>query len=203
MKSKPIVVLMGKSSSGKTTILNELVERFGWHNCVSYTTRDMREGEVEGKDYFYLSSNEQFDTMYGSGELFEKTEYLVNGKLWKYGIGKASFVDENVCSLIVNPIGLQQLLDSPLKERLIVFEIGADAEILIQRYWDRSDKSDKAKVQLVDRLLRDIEDFEENKIANIQYMVGFDKYYEILNQEGYWDMDGICDFIRNVVEDNE
>lgn len=46
-----LLVLMGKSCSGKDTIANELVNKHGYENFVSYTTRPMRDGEVQDQTY--------------------------------------------------------------------------------------------------------------------------------------------------------
>lgn len=53
---KQVVVIAGPSGSGKNAILQSLIERFS--NCtrlVTATTREPREGEKEGVDYYFLS----------------------------------------------------------------------------------------------------------------------------------------------------
>ena len=194
MKSK-VVVLIGRSSTGKSTILNKLVEKYGYHNCVSFTTRPMRTGEVEGRDYYYLSSNEEFDKMFDSGELFEKTEYLVNGEIWKYGIGHDSISDTLTNALIVNPHGLRQLMDSELRDRLRIVEVVTDTDTIINRYWERSEKTDKAKIQLVDRLFKDFEDFNFEAINKLVVEIGYENYIDIHNGEDS-SLDDIVDDIN-------
>lgn len=44
-----VIVLTGKSCSGKDCVRREL-EKYGFNNIVSYTSRPMREGEVEGRE---------------------------------------------------------------------------------------------------------------------------------------------------------
>jgi guanylate kinase len=170
MSEGKIVILIGRSSTGKSTILNKLVEKYDYHNAISYTTRPMRQGEIDGRDYFFLHSNDLFDTMFDASVMFEKTEYLVNGEIWKYGIGAESFDYDKTNACIVNPHGLKQLLDNELlRDRIIVFEIVADTDTLIERYWERSDKSDKSKIQLVDRLLKDAEDFSDENLCELEH----------------------------------
>ena len=53
-----ITVLIGKSASGKNTIQNQLVERYGFGKIVTYTTRPPRNGETEGEDYHFISEEE-------------------------------------------------------------------------------------------------------------------------------------------------
>ena len=45
-----IYYLMGKSASGKDSIFHKLLERTGWKQLIPYTTRPMREGEIEGQE---------------------------------------------------------------------------------------------------------------------------------------------------------
>lgn len=205
MKESNIIVLIGRSSTGKSTILNKLVEKYDWNNCVSYTSRKPRQGELEGKDYFFLPSNDSFDRMFDAGLMFEKTEYNVDNEIWKYGIGHDSVSETKTNCLILNVDGVSQILNSELKDRLIIIEVSANTDTLIKRYWDRSNKDEKSKVQLVDRLIRDIEDFSDINLGLIQYNVGLHKYFTICNgeDEECWTMDRIVEFIGSAVEYNE
>lgn len=45
---------MGASGCGKTTIGKQLEEIYGVKQLVSYTSRKKRDGEVEGKDYYFV-----------------------------------------------------------------------------------------------------------------------------------------------------
>ena len=49
-----LLILVGKTASGKDTIIKELTEN-GWDKVVTYTTRPIREGEKEGITYHYIS----------------------------------------------------------------------------------------------------------------------------------------------------
>ena len=52
-----LVVVSGPSASGKTTVLAGLREmRRPWHFAVTATTRPMRPGEVDGKDYIFMDT---------------------------------------------------------------------------------------------------------------------------------------------------
>ena len=66
-----LLVISGPSGCGKGTICKRLRERNPQIKVsVSVTTREMRAGEVEGKDYFF-TSKEQFQRMIQEGELLE------------------------------------------------------------------------------------------------------------------------------------
>ena len=73
-----LVVISGPSGAGKSTVISLLMQRRN-NLCfsVSATTRDPRPGEVEGKDYFYVS-RETFDRMVAADALLEHAEYVGN-----------------------------------------------------------------------------------------------------------------------------
>src|SRR3981081_3585503 len=64
-------VLSSPSGAGKTTLSRMLIERMpGLKMSVSATTRPMRPGEVDGRDYFFVD-NSRFEAMAKQGELLE------------------------------------------------------------------------------------------------------------------------------------
>ena len=68
------IVLLGASGSGKSTIENELVENHEFNKIISVTTRQIRNGEVNGRDYYFVS-NEEFDEMLHENQFAEYEEY--------------------------------------------------------------------------------------------------------------------------------
>lgn len=66
-----LIVLSGPSGVGKDTVLTRMKERrLSFHFVVTATTRPPRPGEVNGRDYFFIS-NDQFAEMIDKNELFE------------------------------------------------------------------------------------------------------------------------------------
>ena len=69
--SKNLIVLSAPSGTGKTTICKELLKRNkNWKFSVSATTRPQRDGEVDGKDYIFMS-NQKFDHYAKFGDFLE------------------------------------------------------------------------------------------------------------------------------------
>ena len=69
--SKNLIVLSAPSGTGKTTICKELLKRNkNWKFSVSATTRPSRDGEVDGKDYIFMS-NQKFDHYAKFGDFLE------------------------------------------------------------------------------------------------------------------------------------
>ncbi len=54
-----ILVISGPSGSGKSTLMHEMMKRIDdTYFSISTTTREKREGEIEGKDYLFISKDE-------------------------------------------------------------------------------------------------------------------------------------------------
>ena len=71
-----LVVVSGFSGTGKGTLMRALLEKY--HNyalSVSATTRQPREGETDGKDYFFVSQ-EKFKQMIEEEQLIEYAQYV-------------------------------------------------------------------------------------------------------------------------------
>lgn len=80
--SNKVIVIAGPTAVGKGTVVDYIIKNYqGIHLSVSATTRDPRPGEVNGKNYFFLS-HEEFDGLIADGEMLEyATVHGVN----KYG----------------------------------------------------------------------------------------------------------------------
>lgn len=72
-----IAVISGFSGAGKGTIVNRLVQDYGYAISISATTRQPREGEIDGKHYFF-KSKENFENMIKENELIEYAKYCDN-----------------------------------------------------------------------------------------------------------------------------
>jgi guanylate kinase len=64
-------VVAAPSGTGKTTVCRQVAERDGLVSfSVSHTTRRMRDGEVDGQDYFFVDEPE-FQRLVAKGEFLE------------------------------------------------------------------------------------------------------------------------------------
>ena len=75
---KPLIIL-GPSGVGKDTIINMFLKKYPeiFYKLVSFTTRKIREGEKEGKDYFYITK-EKFQEKKNENKLIGIQEYNDN-----------------------------------------------------------------------------------------------------------------------------
>lgn len=73
-----LIVVSGFAGSGKGTITKELVKRYDTYRLsISATTRPMRPGEEDGKDYFFITED-KFLEMINNGDLLEYARYVDN-----------------------------------------------------------------------------------------------------------------------------
>jgi len=75
--SARVFVISGPSGCGKTTVSDLVVRELGIRRSVSASTRSQRPGEIEGKDYHFVS-REEFLEGVARGEYLEHAEYLGN-----------------------------------------------------------------------------------------------------------------------------
>lgn len=78
-KRGKLIILSGPSGVGKGTVRKILMDLPGadFYFSVSLTTRSQRPGEVEGKDYFYVT-REEFEDNIARGNLLEYAEFVGN-----------------------------------------------------------------------------------------------------------------------------
>ena len=74
-----LIVLSGPSGVGKGTVRKAIFESDDndFQYSVSMTTRNKREGEIEGVDY-YFRTREEFEALIEEGEMLEYAEYVGN-----------------------------------------------------------------------------------------------------------------------------
>jgi len=127
------IVLLGKGASGKDYLRKRFIEK-GAKYGVSCTSRQPREGEVDGKDYFFIS-REEFEQKIANNEFVEYQEF--NG--WYYGMTNEVF--EECDAMILNVEGLA-LLSEDARAKCFVIYLDIDRSIRIERLSERKDSQD-------------------------------------------------------------
>lgn len=72
-----LIIVSGPSGAGKGTVVSELVKLDSYALSISMTTRDAREGEVNGEHYFF-ATHQQFQEMINKNELLEYAQFCDN-----------------------------------------------------------------------------------------------------------------------------
>lgn len=163
-----MVYLMGKSSTGKDTIYRELLKSSSLQlkKIVPYTTRPMRAGEKEGREYFF-TDEAGFLKLQDEGRVVEARTYHTCYGLWRYFTVDDGHIDlENENYLIIGT--LESYIKTAGyfgKEKVIPVLLEVDDGVRLQRALDRERRQETPKYEeLCRRYLSDAEDFSEEKI---------------------------------------
>ena len=163
-----LYVVMGKSSTGKDTIYKELMAKTDLKAIVMYTTRPMRDGESDGREYFFVSDEEtvQFEK---DNKIIEIREYNTVHGVWKYFTLDDGQIkrDNNTGYLIIATLeAYKKYISYYGKEMIIPIYIEVDDKTRIHRAIQREDMQVNPKyAEMCRRYLADEEDFSEKKIA--------------------------------------
>lgn len=166
-----MIVLVGESASGKSSIERELVEKHGYCKLVSYTTRPPRKNEVDGVDYNFISE-EEFQKLKDDDFFLESAEY----RGWHYGTAKIQYTDEyfggKPSVAVLTPHGLRQLMKLG-NSSIISFYINVPRRDRMIQILNRGDDIDEAyRRNLADVGMFDgIADEVDYVVTNPMYMV--------------------------------
>ena len=77
MNNGKLIIISGPAGCGKSTVLKEVFKLADYRYSVSATTRKPRDGEIDGKDYYFITEAD-FLNKISSGEMLEYVEYSGN-----------------------------------------------------------------------------------------------------------------------------
>lgn len=107
------LIIVARACSGKDFLRNKLTEK-GFKPTCSITTRPPRDGEVNGKDYIFLS-DEKVAEMIANDEFYEYVTF--NG--WIYGTTKEQFQTDDI--FIMTPKGLSHVTEEDRKNSFVIY----------------------------------------------------------------------------------
>lgn len=166
-----IFYLMGKSSSGKDTIYNRILgdDSISLRTIVGYTTRPMRQGETDGKEYFFVSV-EDMERLEQSGRVIERRTYNTVHGPWSYFTVDDSQVNlkENNYLLIGTLESYEKVRNYYGKDIVVPIFIEVDDGVRLMRALKREMEQKEPKyAELCRRFLADAEDFSEERIERL------------------------------------
>ena len=162
-----IYYVMGKSSSGKDTIYRKLIERFpDFRGIVPSTTRPVREGEVDGREYFFVDQG-RFREMQEEDRVIEARSYNTKCGVWTYFTADDGQIDlRNHDYLVIGTLVSYRAMKEYFGEEVLVpvyieVEDGLRLERALHR--ERQEKFPQY-AELCRRFLADTEDFSERNL---------------------------------------
>jgi len=139
-KNGQLFVISAPSGAGKTTLIQQVMTRFPQVSySVSHTTRPPRPGEIDGKDYFFVTE-QTFTRMIQAGEWLEWARVHAH----YYGTSRA-FVEKQLAAgnsllLDIDVQGARQIMDAGL-DPVTIFILPPSIEELRQRLEKRGTDS--------------------------------------------------------------
>ncbi|QXE88992.1 guanylate kinase [Geomonas subterranea] len=171
-----LYVISAPSGAGKTSLCKEIIDIFpNLRHSVSYTTRPPRNGEVHGRDYFFVGKDE-FDRMVEDGEFAEWAE--VHGNF--YGTSLATLKESRAegidLILDIDCQGARQL-KGRFEGGVYIFVLPPSIEELRRRLDNRSSDSQ----EVIERRIHNASG-EIKEARWYDYIIVNDKFSEALDQ---------------------
>ena len=173
-----IFFVLGKSCSGKDTIFKKLKEdrELNLNTVTGYTTRPMREGEINGVEYFFVN-NEELEALKNQGKVIECRDYNTVYGVWSYfTVDDGQINLEKGNYLYIGTLeSYEQMVRYYGKEVVVPIYVEVETGERLTRAVNRERQQENPKyTELCRRFLADTEDFCEENIKK----AGIKKRYE-------------------------
>ena len=150
-----MIVLTGKTCSGKSTVQKQLMD-YGYRKVVTYTTRPQRPHEIDGEDYHFVTDR-QFADMYHKGYFAETDSYITESGEWWYGSDIKDYSNDKYKVIVLTPNGIKMVREKFPWVDLKVFYLDTPEDVIRQRLKDRGDNPQEA----IRRMKADNNDFAD------------------------------------------
>ncbi len=174
-----IFIIMGKSASGKDTILKKLMaqsESLFLEEIVPYTTRPIRSGEENGKDY-YFSSIEEMRQLQDRNLIVESRVYhTVHGDWHYFTVDNEALRAGNRKFILISTLeAYQKFIDYYGKDMIVPIYLEVDDHLRLERAIRREkEQSNPSYKEVCRRFLADEEDFSEERLREMRIKNRYD-----------------------------
>ncbi len=154
-----LIVISGFSGAGKGTIVKKLVEKYGYSLSVSATTRAPREGEENGREY-YFKTEAEFQNLIDYNGFIEWAQYVDN----YYGTPR-KFVEKEMAEGrdVILEIEVQGAMNvkKQYPDSIHIFVSAPDVESLKSRLQERGTESEAVIAKRLKRASEEADDMKE------------------------------------------
>lgn len=167
-----LYIIIGKSSTGKDTIYKRLLEddRISLKNVVIYTTRPIRIGEVEGREYHFVDEK-RLKEMEKKKKVIEKRSYNTVHGVWNYFTADDGQIDLSSSSyLLIGTLeSFYEIKKYYGKENVVPIYIEVEDGLRLERAVIRERTQDSPKYkELCRRFIADTNDFSNENIKKAE-----------------------------------
>jgi len=172
-----IFFILGKSSSGKDTIFQKIKENneLDLKTVVGYTTRPMRENEVDGEEYFFVD-RDRLEELKNDDKVIESRDYNTVHGIWSYFTVDDGQIDlDQDDYLYIGTLeSYEQVRNFYGEDKVIPIYIEVEQGERLRRAVLREiEQSEPKYEELCRRFLADEQDFREEEINRL----GIEKKY--------------------------
>ena len=173
-----IFCVMGKSATGKDTIYQRLLQENKWNlnRIIPYTTRPIREGEEEGREYHFCTE-EDVQRLDAEGRIVELRAYDTVYGIWKYfTVDDGNIQLENENYLLIGTLeAYTKIRDYFGADQVLPIYIEVEDGERLLRAITREKSQDVPKYEeMCRRFLADAKDFSEENLK----LAGIEKRFE-------------------------
>ncbi len=158
-KKGHLIVISGFSGVGKGTVVKNLVDKYGYSLSISATTRAPREGEVDGREY-YFKSVADFQNLIDYNGFIEWAQYVDN----YYGTPR-KFVETEMAEGrdVILEIEVQGAMNVKRQypDAILIFIAAPNAEVLKERLAGRGTETEEVINKRMKRAAEESHDIDE------------------------------------------
>jgi len=167
---------MGKSATGKDTIYSKILQKCDWLKpIVLYTTRPMRNGEIDGITYHFCD-NKRIEELTEMGRVIESRTYNTDKGDWTYATVYNFKSGVNYISIgtLQSFIMLKRYFQKSMEFKVVPIYLEVSDRTRIERAVNReNNQSNPNYKELCRRFLKDVDDFSPERIEE----AGINKIY--------------------------
>ncbi len=158
MNKGKLIVISGFSGAGKGTVVKKLVEKYDYSLSISATTRAPREGEVDGREYYFKTVDE-FKSLIDYNGFIEWAQYVEN----YYGTPR-KFVEQEMAAgkNVILEIEVQGAMNikAQYPNAILIFITTKDVDTLYERLKGRGSETDDVIKKRMTRAAEEAESME-------------------------------------------
>lgn len=193
-----IFYLVGRSCSGKDTLRSMILNdpELKLNPIIQCTTRPKRTGEVEGREYYFRTDRNFFDSLM-DGKLIEYKRYKVsNEEDWIYYTEKDAININKYNYIGIGPIGVYDNLKEKFGNSVVPIFLYVEEYLLLYRSMEREDRrKEPDRLEACRRFVTDSKEFNMKEIKKRKMRI-VDNNGEIEN--AFKDIkEYILDFLKN------